>query len=279
VLAWWRDAAARHCGATWRRAPSSRDARRAAPYDRNRAVGGIAQASADGEATTTSNTNDTDATMTKTVGVILSGCGYLDGAEIHESVCTLLALDRAGVVTKCYAPDGELEVVDHRTGKPTGERRNVLTEAARIARGAIEDVRQARAEDLDALVLPGGYGAAKWLSTFAERGAECELEPNVARLLRDMHAAGKPIGAICIAPAVVARALGEQHPTLTIGNDRGTAAALQAMGCTHRDCPVTEFVVDQENKIVSTPAYMLGPSIAHVQQGIEKAVAAVLEMA
>ncbi|MHC4899702.1 MAG: type 1 glutamine amidotransferase family protein, partial [Planctomycetota bacterium] len=112
----------------------------------------------------------------------------------------------------------------------------------------------------------------------AQQGDSCEVNPDVARLLRDAHAAKKPIGAICIAPVVVARALGEHHPTLTIGNDPGTAGAIETMGCKHNDCPVTEFVVDKEQKIVTTPAYMLGPSIAHVQQGIEKTVSAVLGM-
>lgn len=217
--------------------------------------------------------------MTKTVGVILSGCGYLDGAEIHESVGALLALDRAGATVKSYAPDVQLEVIDHRTGEPTGEKRSVLAEAARIVRGDIENIATARADELDAVVLPGGFGAAKWLSNFAVRGAECDVDEGVARLLRDMHAAGKPIGAICIAPAVIARALGEQNPTLTIGNDSGTAGALETMGCSHQECSVTEFVVDRDNKIVSTPAYMLGPSIAYVQQGIDKTIEAVLSMA
>ncbi len=216
--------------------------------------------------------------MSKTVGVILSGCGFMDGAEIHESVCTLLALDRAGVTIKCFAPDVEFQVIDHRSGQPSGETRNALTESARIARGEIQDVQEAKATDLDAVILPGGFGAAKVLSDFAETGDQCQVHPQVSRLLIDMHAAKKPIGAICIAPAVIARALGEHHPTLTIGDDPGTAQALRKLGCTHNDCPVTEHVVDQANKIVSTPAYMLGPSIAHVQQGIDKCVAAVLEM-
>jgi enhancing lycopene biosynthesis protein 2 len=212
------------------------------------------------------------------VGVVLSGCGYLDGAEIHESVCTLLALDRAGAEVHCFAPDVEFEVVDHRTGEATGEKRNVLTESARIARGEIEDLAAARAADLDALILPGGFGAAKNLSDFAARGAGCAVDSHLSALLREMHAQGKPIAALCIAPAVLARALGEHHPTLTIGNDAGTAAALETLGCTHRECPVTEHVVDRERKIVTTPAYMLGPSIAPVEQGIEKAVHEVLEM-
>ena len=216
--------------------------------------------------------------MSKTVGVILSGCGFLDGAEIQESVCTLLALDRAGATAKCFAPDSELDVIDHRTRQPTGEKRNALEESARIARGDIENITQAKASELDAVILPGGFGAAKVLSNFAEKGGGCELNPGVARLLREMHAAGKPIGAICIAPAVVARALGEHRPTMTIGNDQDTASALEAMGCHHTDCPTTDFVIDKENKIVSTPAYMLGPTISHVQQGIEKTVDEILGM-
>ena len=132
--------------------------------------------------------------MARTVAVILSGCGFMDGAEIHESVCTLLALSQAGATVKCYAPDAELDVVDHRTGEATGEKRNALAESARIARGEIEDVASARAEDLDAVILPGGFGAAKVLSNFAEAGDGCEVHADVARLLRDVHAAGKPIG-------------------------------------------------------------------------------------
>jgi len=213
-----------------------------------------------------------------TVGVILSGCGYLDGAEIQESVCTLLALDRAGVTTKVFAPNVEFEVVDHRTGNATGETRNALAEAARIARGDIEDVANANAKDLDALVMPGGFGAAKVLSNFLSKGADCTVNDDTARLLREMHSAKKPIAAICISPAVVARALGEHGPTLTIGNDADTAAALEQMGCKHKDCPTTEFVIDRENKIVSTPAYMLGPSVKDVNAGIEKTVSEVLAM-
>jgi len=216
--------------------------------------------------------------MTKTVGVVLSGCGYLDGAEIHESVCVLAALDRAGAAVRCFAPDVEFDVVDHRTGKPTGEKRNALVEAARIARGEIEDVAAARVDDLDALLMPGGFGAAKVLCDFASAGAGCEVDNDVALLLRDMHAAGKPIGATCIAPVVVARVLGEMQPTLTIGDDAATATAVESMGCHHRNCPVNDIVVDQQNKLVTTPAYMLQTSVAHVQEGIDKAVAAVLAM-
>lgn len=212
------------------------------------------------------------------VGVILSGCGFMDGAEIHESVCTLLALDQAGVTTSIYAPDVDFDVVDHLTGAPTGEKRNCLVESARIARGKVEDIKLADAKQLDALFLPGGQGAAKVLSTFADEGAQCSINEDTSRLLREMHAAKKPIAAICIAPAVVARALGEHGPKLTIGTDTGTARLLEGMGCKHESCTVTEFTVDREHKLVTTPAYMLGPSIAHVQKGIEKTVKETLAM-
>lgn len=218
--------------------------------------------------------------MSKRVGVVLSGCGFKDGAEIHESVCTLLALDQAGAQVRCFAPNVEFDVVDHLTGKPTGERRNALHEAARIARGKIEDVANARAEDLDALVMPGGYGAAKVLSDFAAKGPGCEVLPPVARLIEAMHKAGKPIGAICIAPAVVARVLGPKGVTLTIGHDAaGTGAALEAMGAKHQVCDTDRSVLDKANRVASTPAYMHTDGIAKVWEGVKKAVDDVMRMA
>ncbi|MBX3459609.1 MAG: isoprenoid biosynthesis glyoxalase ElbB [Planctomycetes bacterium] len=211
--------------------------------------------------------------MPHKVGVILSGCGFKDGAEIHESVCTLLALDRMGVTTICMAPNMEQrKVVNHLTGEESHEKRNVLVESARIARGNIRDVKDVKASDLDALILPGGYGAALNLSDFATKGAKASVNENVASLVRAVHEAGKPICAICIAPAIIARVLGDEHPVLTIGNDENTAEALEACGAKHESCSVRDYVVDKKRKIVSTPAYMLGPSIAHVAEGIEKAV-------
>lgn len=217
--------------------------------------------------------------MSARVGVVLSGCGFKDGAEIHESVLTLLALDRAGCEIVCFAPDlPQRQVVDHLTGETVPESRNVLVESARIARGEIRDLAEARADDLDALLLPGGFGAALNLSDFAVEGARAAVTEDLARLLRSMHEAGKPIGAICIAPALVAVALGTKHPRLTIGTDPGTAKALDALGAAHEACPVDACVVDRENRIVTTPAYMLGPSIRHVAKGIEQCVAHVLDM-
>lgn len=211
--------------------------------------------------------------MPRTVAVILSGCGFRDGAEIHEAVLTLLALDRMGVKARCVAPDIEqAKVVNHLTGKESKESRNVLVESARICRGEVTDIAKVKAADVDALILPGGYGAALNLSDFATKGAKAKVHPEVSRLVRETHKAGKPICAICIAPGVIAAVLGKEKPTLTIGNDEGTAEALQACGAKHENCGVREFVVDKKNKIVTTPAWMLGPSIAHVAEGIERAV-------
>lgn len=216
------------------------------------------------------------------VAVVLSGCGYLDGSEIHEAVLTLLALDRAGADVTCLAPDiDQIHVIDHRRKTPAEETRNVLAEAARIARGKISDVGKARASDFDAVVLPGGFGAAKNLSNFASAGAKARVEPGVARFLRELHAAKKPIGAWCIAPAVLAAALRDDHKplTLTIGDDPGTAKALEAMGARHVTCPVDEARVDEVHRIVTTPAYMYEAGIAQVAVGIDKAVAALLKLA
>lgn len=217
-----------------------------------------------------------------TVGVLLSGCGFLDGAEIHEAVLTLLALDQRGAKFICCAPNiDQAGVVDHLTHKPVSEKRNVLHESARIARGEIRDAATVEAQELDALLIPGGFGAAKNLCDFASAGPECRVQPDVDRLVGDMLAAKKPIGAICIAPALLARIAGRSgvSATLTIGRDADVASAIVAMGCVHEDHAVTEIAVDHDRKIVSTPAYMLGPGPAAVFEGIRKTVDEVLRLA
>lgn len=217
--------------------------------------------------------------MKKKIGVVLSGCGVRDGSEIHEAVLTLLAIDRNGAEAVCMAPDMTFPEVNHLTMEETGAQRNVLVESARIARGAIRDIRDVMAADLDAVIFPGGFGAAKNLCDFAVKGAEASIQPEVARLIREMAAAGKPIGAICIAPALIAATLGSDYaPAVTIGTDAGTAAAIAKTGSRHVECPVTEFVIDREHKIVSTPAYMLATSISETAEGIEKTVKAVLDL-
>ena len=217
--------------------------------------------------------------MSRKIGVVLSGCGVYDGSEIHEAVFTLLAIDRAGAEAVCMAPDIDVPEINHLTGEPTGATRNTLVESARIARGKIRNIKDVAADELDALVFPGGYGAAKNLCNFAEKGPQAEINPDVKRLLREVAAAKKPIGAICIAPALVAATLGTEYAAkLTIGNDPGTAAAINATGSCHVDCPVTEFVIDDTHKIVSTPAYMLASRISEPAEGIEKLVREVIRL-
>jgi enhancing lycopene biosynthesis protein 2 len=215
----------------------------------------------------------------KKIGVVLSGCGVRDGSEIHEAVLTLLAIDRNGAKAVCLAPDMELSVVNHLNMNDTGTTRNVLAESARIARGEISDIKTASASDLDALILPGGFGAAKNLCTFATEGANGTVQPEVLQLIRDMAKAKKPICAICIAPAVLGLALGKDlSPQLTIGNDPGTAQAINATGAKHVDCAVNDCIVDRDNLIVTTPAYMLAGRISEAADGIQKAVKATLDL-
>ena len=215
----------------------------------------------------------------KKIGVVLSGCGVRDGSEIHEAVFALLAIDQAGCEAVCMAPDADFAVTDHLTMQETGEKRNILVESARIARGNIRDIKDVRAADLDAVVFPGGFGAAKNLCDFAVKGAAASVNPEVSRLLKEMAAAHKPIGVICIAPAMLAAALGKElAPTVTIGSDAGTAAEITKTGAIHQECPVTGFVVDKKNKIVSTPAYMLAERISEAYEGIEKCVKEVIKL-
>ena len=217
----------------------------------------------------------------KKVGVVLSGCGVYDGAEIQEAVLTLLAIDRAGAKAICMAPDIEqMHVIDHITGQESGEKRNVLRESARISRGDIKDIADVKAEDIDALVFPGGFGAAKNLCNFAVNGADCSVQPEVARLTKEMVESKKPVGAACIAPALIAAIFKGTaiSPNLTIGSDAGTAEAIELMGSKHSNCQVRELNVDRENRIVSTPAYMLGKGISEVAEGIEKMVNSVIDL-
>ncbi len=219
----------------------------------------------------------------KRTAVVLSGCGVFDGSEVHEAVLTLLYLDKAGAQVECYAPDkDQANVVNHATQQPAeGETRNVLVESARIARGDVKPLSDLKMENFDAVLFPGGFGAAKNLCTYAFDGDNCTNDADATRVLRDAHAQGKPIGAMCIAPVAVACAFEgtDVNPTLTIGTDAATAGSLRAKGAVNEPKSVSEITVDEKNKIVSTPAYMLGPSIAHVAQGIETLVNKVLEMA
>jgi enhancing lycopene biosynthesis protein 2 len=216
--------------------------------------------------------------MTKKIAVILSGCGVYDGAEIHESVITLLRLDQRGAQVQCFAPNiVQMHVINHLTGEEMPESRNVLVESARIARGEVKDLREASVDDFDALIVPGGFGAAKNLSNFAVEGANCSVQAEVLALTEAFAEAGKPVGLICISPALAAKIYGP-GVTCTIGNDADTAAALDKMGATHEECAVDEIVEDKARKLVSTPAYMLAKNISEVASGINKLVDRVLEL-
>jgi enhancing lycopene biosynthesis protein 2 len=214
----------------------------------------------------------------KNILVLLSGCGVFDGTEIHEAVITMLSITRAGARYTCAAPDkDQMHVINHANGDVSGETRNVLVESARIARGNIVALGDVNVDDYDAVFLPGGFGAAKNLCTFATEGPDCSIDSDVQRVLQGFHSAGKPIGAVCISPAVVVKALG--NVTVTIGNDAGTAGALEAMGGTHADHAVHECHIDGDNRLVTAPAYMYETSIDQVALGIEAAVNTVIEMA
>ncbi len=217
--------------------------------------------------------------MGKKIGVLLSGCGVFDGSELHEAVITLLALDRKGADVECMAPDMEqYHVINHLTQQEMDEKRNVLVESARIARGNIKNIKDVQISDLDALIIPGGFGAAKNLSDFAFKGRDATVNEDVHHLVNQVFEEKKPIGAICIAPATLTRILWESRPEVTIGNDAGTADAIESMGGSHTLCRVDEILVDEKNRLVTTPAYMLGPGIKDVAAGIENLVDQVLSM-
>lgn len=217
----------------------------------------------------------------KKVAVILSGCGVQDGTEIHESVLTLLALDRIGAQAVFASVDKlQADVVDHQTSQLLkNQARNALHESARIARGHVESLETLSPDSVDAVILPGGYGAAKNLSSFATKGKEMEVDSNVARFLTKAKQLGKPLGFICISPVIAAKLFGGEHIKLTIGNDPEVASVIESFGASHVNSPVQEAVVDTRHKIVSTPAYMLAKKITEAEAGIRQLVQKVLEMA
>lgn len=212
------------------------------------------------------------------VAVILSGCGVFDGSEIHETVMILLALDRLSASYQCFAPDvAQAHVINHFKGEVAeGESRNVLVEAARIARGEIKALSEFNAADFDAIAFPGGFGAAKNLSTFAFDGAKCSVNTDVERALKDMVAANKPIGALCITPAIIARVL--DGARVTIGADKDTASAIEAMGAKHTVTTHGEVVIDQAYKLVTTPCYMLDATVSQIADGAMNAMTAMLDL-
>ena len=208
----------------------------------------------------------------KKIAVVLSGCGVFDGAEIHESVLTLLAIEKNGASYQCFAPDiSQHHVVNHLTGEEMAEQRNVLVESARIARGEIKNISELNVVAFDALVLPGGFGAAKNLCNFAFQGTMFELNQEVKDKCIAFKEAQKPAAYLCISPVIITK-IYEKGTQMTIGNCKETAQKVEELGAAHRNCTASDFVYDEKNKLLSTPAYMLAENIHQVAQGIEKTI-------
>ncbi|EHC9865445.1 isoprenoid biosynthesis glyoxalase ElbB [Vibrio alginolyticus] len=215
----------------------------------------------------------------KKVAVILSGSGVYDGSEIHEAVLALYAIEKAGATWHCFAPNiDQLHVINHLTGDEMDETRNVLIESARIARGNIDDVAKLNVDEYDALLLPGGFGAAKNLTDFAVSGAECSINTHVAQACRAFANAKKPAGYLCISPVIIPM-IYEQSVKGTVGNDEAVSIAFNQMGGEHTTCPVEDIVFDEKHLVLSTPAYMLAENISQAASGIEKLVSKLIKIA
>ncbi|ENO1791977.1 isoprenoid biosynthesis glyoxalase ElbB [Vibrio alginolyticus] len=215
----------------------------------------------------------------KKVAVILSGSGVYDGSEIHEAVLALYAIEKAGATWHCFAPNiDQLHVINHLTGDEMDETRNVLIESARIARGNIDDVAKLNVDEYDALLLPGGFGAAKNLTDFAVSGAECSINTHVAQACRTFANSKKPAGYLCISPVIIPM-IYEQGVKGTVGNDEAVSIAFNQMGGEHTTCPVEDIVFDEKHLVLSTPAYMLAENISQAASGIEKLVSKLIKIA
>lgn len=217
--------------------------------------------------------------MTK-FAIILSGCGRADGSEIHESVTAMLAISDLGGTYDCYAPNIEqAAVINGLTSEKTAEHRNVLVESARLARGDIKDIRELKLSDYDGILLPGGLGAVTNWCNFAQAGIECNVEKSISDVLEEAYKQKLVIGAMCIAPVVVAKVLGKYGVTVTIGNDKTVAKSIEAAGAHQQDTKVEDACVDEKNRIVTTPAYMLAHNISEVNQGARSLVKAMMRLA
>lgn len=212
----------------------------------------------------------------KKFAVVLSGCGVFDGAEIHEATLTLLAIMKQGAQYKIFAPDiPQHHVINHITGEEMDESRNVLVESARIARGQIKDLKQYDPNNFDALIFPGGFGAAKNLCDFAFKGVDCLINPDVEKAILKTAGKNKPIGALCISPVIFAKIFSDVE--ITIGQDQGTAEAVEKMGATHTKTNHGEVIIDEKNNLFTTPCYMLDANILDIAKGASNIVKVMLE--
>lgn len=213
----------------------------------------------------------------KKFAVILSGSGVYDGAEIHEATLTMLAISRQGAEYQCFAPNiNQHHVINHLNGEEMKETRNVLVESARIARGNIKDLKEFDGNNFDAIIFPGGFGAAKNLSTVAFDGTNATVNPEVEKAIKQMFDLKKPIGALCISPTIIAKVLGDVN--LTIGQDEGTIEVIEAFGATHIETDHGDVVFDEEKLVFTTPCYMLDATILDIDDGATNVVYAMLEM-
>ncbi len=211
--------------------------------------------------------------------IVLSGCGRADGSEIHEATCAMLAIDCLGSTYQCFAPNIEqAAVVNHLSGKKTDEKRNVLIESARLARGNILDLKDYNPKDYDAIVFPGGLGAVINWCDFSVSGVSCDVDASVRKAILESHKNGVVIGAMCIAPVVIAKVLGSQGVHVTIGSDKGVATSIERTGAVHENKEVTDVCVDELRKVVTTPAYMLASSIKEVCEGADNMIKAMMKL-
>lgn len=216
----------------------------------------------------------------KKFAVVLTGCGYLDGSEITEAISTLIALSAEGVNYQVFAPDKSLSPINHLTSDPEEGQRDLMTEAARISRGQVRKLDELKADEFDAVVFPGGFGAAKHLTNWAEKGSQCEVHPEARRVVQEFYSQSKPIGALCIAPTLIAKVLGPEGVTLTIGKDQETAGEIEKTGAHHEICPVDDYISDRGTKVVTTPAYMYSEARPdQVFKGVSGLVRELVEMA
>lgn len=212
----------------------------------------------------------------KRFAIILSGSGVYDGSEIHEATMTMLSIIQHDCTYDCFAPNiKQHHVVNHLTGEVTNEQRNVLVESARIARGDIKAIDEFDANEFDAVIFPGGFGVAKNLSNFAFEGENCDVNPQIRKVIEEMNRMDKPIGALCISPVIIAKVLA--NSTLTIGNDEATAKQITNMGATHVNTSYGEVIADKKNKVFTTPCYMLDSNIADIYNGAHNLIKSILE--
>lgn len=214
----------------------------------------------------------------KKIAVILAGCGNRDGSETHETLSVLLAIDKRGMEYQCFAPEGDFSVFNHIKGETTGEKRNLMTEASRLCRGNIKPLSEYCVNDYDALVLPGGMGAAQNWSDYAFCGEKMNVNSEIENAVKQTNSANKPIAALCIAPMILAKVLGDKNPTLTLGGDCQAAKDAIALGCNHKICNATEVAIDVKNKLLTAPAYMVATRISQIFEGSDNLIQALYNM-